>query len=284
MRTVALLTVAALGASAAAEEAPWPFFAFCMDTHDSAKRSLDEQAALLAELGYDGAGHLWLDELPDRLATLDAHGLKLFQVYFRVNIAAQDAPYDPRLEACLPLLAGRGTMLAVLMTGLPPSEPKGDARAVAILQQIADLAAPHGVRVALYPHAGDWLERVEDGLRLVKQAQRPNLGVMFNLCHWLKVDDEARLEPLLEQAAPHLLAVSLHGADSAAAIQNGTGDWIQPLGEGTFDIAKLLALLEHIGFDGPIGLQCYGLEGDARLHLEASINAWRRLTQETDAR
>ena len=45
-----------------------PFFAFCMDTHDSQRRTLDQQARLLKDLGYDGAGHLWLDQVQERLA------------------------------------------------------------------------------------------------------------------------------------------------------------------------------------------------------------------------
>ncbi|MCX5758124.1 MAG: hypothetical protein NTU83_06390, partial [Candidatus Hydrogenedentes bacterium] len=69
-----------------------PFFALCMDTHDGKHRNLQEQAQLLRELGYDGFGHLWLDDLKERLSTLDAAGLKLFQVYFRVNIAPGAAP------------------------------------------------------------------------------------------------------------------------------------------------------------------------------------------------
>ncbi|MBI3117505.1 MAG: hypothetical protein HYZ00_02390, partial [Candidatus Hydrogenedentes bacterium] len=127
------------------------FFALCMDTHDSRQRTLEQQAALLKELGYDGAGHLWLDNLAERIATLDAHGLRLFQVYLRVSIAPDaTAPYDPRLKEVLPLLKGRNTMLALLMSGAPPSDPAGDARAVALVQEIADLAAGAGVRVVLY--------------------------------------------------------------------------------------------------------------------------------------
>ncbi len=34
---------------------PNPFFAFCMDTHDTKQRTLPQQAELLKELGYDGA-------------------------------------------------------------------------------------------------------------------------------------------------------------------------------------------------------------------------------------
>lgn len=254
------------------------FFAFCMDTHDSQKRSLEQQAALLEELGYDGAGHLWLDNLEERIKTLDAHGLRLFQVYLQVNIAADaNSPYDPRLKESLPLLRGRKTMLALLMSGAAPSDPALDERAVALVQEIADMANEAGVRVALYPHSGNWLEHVEDGLRIVQKAKRPNVGVMFNLCHWLKVDDEKNLKPLLTSAMPHLFAVSIHGADRAEEIHAGTGNWIQPLGNGSFDVGALLDTLRELGYQGPVGLQCYGIPGDARDHLTKSMTDWRRL-------
>lgn len=254
------------------------FFAFCMDTHDSQKRSLEEQAALLDELGYDGAGHLWLDDLEERIGTLDSHGLTLFQVYFRVNIAPDATPaYDPRLSAAMALLKGRDVMLALLMTGGAPSDTAGDIRAVELVRELADRAAESGVRIALYPHSGDWLERVEDALRIVRKVERPNVGVMFNLCHWLKVDDEENLKPLLTSAMPHLFAVSIHGADRATEIRAGTGDWIQPLDSGTFDLGAFLSTLDELGYRGPIGLQCYGIGGDARDHLTRSMAAWRRI-------
>ncbi len=268
----------AFAADAPSEPPRHPFFAFCMDTHDSLKRTLPQQAELLKELGYNGAGHLWLDNLDERLRTLDAAGLKLFQVYLQVNIAAKDAPCDMRLDSALPLLKGRGTMLALLMAGMPPSDQAGDPRAVAIIREIADKARPFDVRVALYPHSNDWLEKVEDAVRLAKKVDRPNVGVMFNLCHWLKVDKEENLNPLLTAAMPYLYAVSIHGADHAADIQAGKGNWIQPLDSGSFDLRGFLASLDALGYRGPIGLQCYGIEGDARAHLTRSIAAWRTLT------
>ena len=78
---------------------------------------------------------------------------------------------------------------------------------------------------------------------------------------------------------PHLFAVSIHGADNAAEIHDGTGNWIQPLGEGSFDVAALLNTLRELEYRGPIGLQCYGIRGDAREHLMRSMAAWRGLTE-----
>ena len=83
------------------------FFAFCIDTHDAKKRNLEQQAALLKELGYDGVGHLWLDNIPERLKTLDAAGLKLFQITMTVDITPGKQAYDPRFKEVMPLLKGR---------------------------------------------------------------------------------------------------------------------------------------------------------------------------------
>ena len=55
-----------------------------MDTHDAQKRSLAQQAEMLKELGYHGAGHLWLPGLAERLATLDAAGLRLVTAEGRI--------------------------------------------------------------------------------------------------------------------------------------------------------------------------------------------------------
>ena len=48
---------------------------------------------MLAELGFDGVGHLWFGGVEERLKTLDEHELKLFQIYERLNLA-QSPGYD----------------------------------------------------------------------------------------------------------------------------------------------------------------------------------------------
>jgi sugar phosphate isomerase/epimerase len=261
-------------------ESRFPFFALCMDTHDSKKRSLAEQAALLSDLGYDGAGHLWLDNVRERLDTLDAAHLKLFQIYITLNVGTgAKQPYDPRLSEVLPLLKNRGTSIAVLVSGGKPSDEALDQRAVELVREMAGMAQPYGVRVALYPHVRNWVERVEDAVRVARKADRPNVGAMFNLCHWLKIADESQLTPLLETAMPHLFAVTINGTDTGAEIKSGKGNWIQPLDAGSYDIYGFLRTLKGLGYAGPIGLQCYGIQGDAREHLTRSIAAWRSLSQ-----
>ncbi len=278
-----VLLAAAIPAAAAGQQEAGPanpFFALCMDTHDSNKRTLPEQAKLLAELGYDGAGHLWPKDVDKRISTLEAAGLKLYQVYARVSIAPGKRPYDPKIAEVIPLLKGRDTTVALLVTGGKPSDASRDGRAVAIIREIADSARGAGVRVVLYPHANHWLERVEDALRVAEKTGRENVGVMFNLCHWLKAGGQADPAPLLKRVLPRLWAVTVNGSPARAELKAGKGGWILPLGRGSFDVAGLLKTLRGLGYRGPVGLQCYGIRGDARDHLAASIRAWRQMREQ----
>lgn len=263
------------GEGVVAAPATGSFFAFCMETHDAKKRNLHEQATLVKELGFAGVGHIGLDDVPERLRTLDAVGLRLFLVGLRVDLTADKQAYDARVKEVLPLLKGRAVTLYVTIGGMPAPGVSGDDMVVPILREIADLARESGVRVALYPHTGDWLVRVDHAVRLAEKVERPNLGVMFNLCHWLKNEDEANLAALLESALPHLMVVSINGADPAGKSDANWGRLIQPLGQGSFDTYGLVQDLRRRGYRGPIGLMCYGIGGDARDHLSRSMATWR---------
>jgi len=92
------------------------------------------------------------------------------------------------------------------------------------------------------------------------------------------VDDEKSLPSLLKLAAPHLFAVTLNGADRGLGRRGGWNRLIQPLDSGSFDVHSFLETLRRLGYTGPIGLQCYGIRGDAKDHLTRSMAAWRKLS------
>jgi sugar phosphate isomerase/epimerase len=253
------------------------FFPFCIDWHDSKKRSFTEQAAMLRDLGYDGVGHIWLDHVAERIKTLDDAGLRLYQITTTVDLTPGKTAYDPRLKDVLVLVKGRHVQFDLLVGGMKPSDPAGDPRAVKILQEMSDLARDSGSQLLLYPHVGDWIERIEDAVRVADKVYRPNVGVMFNLCHWLRIDQGRDYRPLLQRALPRLWAVSINGADTFDD-KPGWDRYIQPLDRGSFDVAAFLRTLDELGYKGPIGLQCYGIGGDAREHLARSMAMWRKIS------
>jgi len=257
---------------------PNPFFAMDTGLRDDPARTPARQARLLKELGYAGVG--WSPAmLPEMLAACDAEGLQMFNVYTGVEIGPTNRVAPEYILRVIEQLRGRDTALWLYVQSKAyarPSDEAGDADAVVLLRDIADRAQAAGLKVSLYPHTRFWLERVQDAARLAKKVERPNLGVTFNLCHCIKAGDAARIDALLEQAKPYLTFATVNGAD-------GEGDWsrlIQPLGQGTFDVGAVLKKLTALGYTGPVGLQHYGIKGDAREKLGQSMKAWRALQGE----
>ncbi|MFB0555818.1 MAG: hypothetical protein ACETWQ_21135, partial [Phycisphaerae bacterium] len=92
---------------------------------------------------------------------------------------------------------------------------------------------------------------------------------------------EKNMKSLIKSAMPYLSVVSINGADS------GGKDWkqlIQTLDRGSFNILRLLKVLKKSGYTGPIGLQGYGIGGDAYENLKRSMSAWRKLSEKIAAK
>ena len=249
---------------------PGPFFAFDNGTGRGTV-PFEEQAKLLADLGYAGIGYTGCDQIPDMLQALDKYGLQMFSIYVAAKVGEKGPSFDPGLPAAIQALKGRDTLIWLTVQGQIDDQ---DQQAVKAVQEVADLAQAAGLRVALYPHVGFYVSSTEDALRLVHKADRKNLGVSFNLCHTLQLGQEARIPEILQAARPHLFVVSINGADH----EGGWDRLIQTLDRGAYDNFALLSLLEKLEYRGPVGLQCYNVQGDIRDNLTRSMSAWKQLT------
>jgi len=206
----------------------------------------------------------------------------LRNLYVGIHLDKQPA-YSPELESQIRKLKGTNTIFWLTVHGNRTRD--SDAKAVELIRRLAAVADESAVKIALYPHTGFYVATARDALRIVKAVDRKSVGVTVNLCHELMQDNGDQLPQILEEAAPHLLVVTVNGADRKAKGQAiGWDRIIQPLGKGDFDTYGFLKKVKAIGFQGPIGLQCYGLKGEPRVHLAQSIKAWqeyrRRLAAE----
>lgn len=276
--SVLILTKTGSAAEPPAEDKKPPaprLYAFCMETHDTVRRSIPQQAQMLRELGFDGVGYpLWLDEsLEKNLRTLDEAGMPVYLLYVRVNVNPDKPPHDPRVPEAFGKLKGRPVTVSVLLQGLPPADPRGEQPAIKTLRKLGDAAAAAGLRISIYHHTGDWTQSLIHAFEIVQKTNHPQVGANFNLCHWLMIDSDKDYRPLLRRHAGKLFAVTINGAQLGS--KTWTDGLIQPLDRGDFDNRRLLATLRRIGYRGPIGLMCYGLPGDARVHLQRSIKVWK---------
>jgi sugar phosphate isomerase/epimerase len=153
-------------------------------------------------------------------------------------------------------------------------QSNNDDQAVAFVREIADQAKDSGLRVVLYPHAGFYIETLSDAIRVARKCRRNNVGVMFNLCHFLKVEPKANLKATLLEGKDLLWQVSTSGAEMGGT---NWGQLIQTLDRGDFDQKAFFQILDEIGFSGNVGFQCYAIRGDYRENLKRSMHAWKKL-------
>lgn len=271
-----LLFAAALGAAE-----PVRFFA--MDT--AARQAPAEAAAVLAELGYDGFG--------GRPATAKAFAAELgkrqvaFLNAYHVTKFAHDAAELPAdLVQAIQALEGLDATLWLgiqqvrLPVGIKAGPTTGDTVVVPALKQALVLAKAKRVKVSLYPHAGFWAESVDTCLRVANAVDDPDLGVTFNLCHWLKVEGAERDPvPVIKAALPRLNFITINGADGGDTRKLGWDKLIQPLGRGSYDVKTFVVNARAAGYRGPFGFQGYGIKMDPKALLKETMEAWKGMVK-----
>ncbi len=248
-----------------------PFFA--MDTC-----APTGQMSLIKNWGY--AGFSWRPgpEMGQIIKDAARLNLKVYSVYAGLTLNSDGLSGDHL--STITALKDKGVMiwLPIMSKDFKVSSSDGDAVAVPDLRRIADSAASNNVRIALYPHTGFWVERIQDAVRIAKKVNRPNFGVTFNLCHCLMVGDEEKIPELLTESLPYLFLVTINGADTGA----GRTKWdrlIRPLDEGSKDLLPVLKRLKNLGYRGPIGLQGYGVKLPEGENLKRSWAAWQKLNK-----
>lgn len=259
-----------------------PLF-FAMDT--AARLEPAECAQVLADLGYAGLG--------GRPATAKAHaaalqskGLVFFNGYHVTNFGYGQTELPADLAKAVDDLAGTGSTLwlginkVAFPAGVRAGPEYGDTIVVPQLKQLLAYAKPKGVKVSLYPHTGFWAEQFEVCLRVANKVDDPNLGVTFNLCHWLKVEGSERDSlQLIKEALPRLNFITINGADTGDTQKLGWDKLIQPLGRGSYDVGAFVAKTRAAGYRGPFGFQGFGIKMDSKELLKETMEGWGKIAK-----
>lgn len=233
-------------------------------------KSAEEGVKLIKDLGYQGIGSVYPKDLAQFKAACEKEGLKMYSVYLGGKVNADNFNYGKDIDEAIAALKGTDALLELnVQRGKDPN----DSQAIAMVKEIGEKAKAAGLKVVIYPHADFHIERVDHAVRIAKATGCDNVGVAFNLCHFLKVQPTDDLSKTLADAKPLLWSVSISGADT------GGKDWntlIRPLDEGTFDVSLLLKQLRENGYDRAIGLQCFNIRIDAKENLTRSAQAWKK--------
>ena len=259
-----------------------PLF-FAMDT--AARLEPAECAQVLADLGYAGLGGRPASAKA-HAAALQSKGLVFFNGYHVTNFGYGQTELPADLAKAVDDLAGTGSTLwlginkVAFPAGVRAGPEYGDTIVVPQLKQLLAYAKPKGVKVSLYPHTGFWAAQFEVCLRVANKVDDPNLGVTFNLCHWLKVEGSERDSlQLIKEALPRLNFITINGADTGDTQKLGWDELIQPLGRGSYDVGAFVAKTRAAGYRGPFGFQGFGIKMDSKELLKETMEGWGKIAK-----
>jgi len=243
----------------------------------NAPADYEGQARLVKELGYDGISGHGEEKYFEFRKALDAVGVAMPEIYIPLKIDQGVPPYHPLLKDLIRDSKNRDLLVTLHLHSeiYKNNKQEGDQKFASIIAELADYAAQYNVKLAIYPHIAFYCEEIDHVVKLVKLIDRPNVGAVFNLCHFLKVEGAEKMEKQALKVLPYLFMVSVSGADNG---DTKSMDWdrlIQPLGMGTFDSYSLVKLLKDNGYNGKFGLQCYNIKMDCKPALAQSLNTWK---------
>jgi sugar phosphate isomerase/epimerase len=277
-RCRALLVALLLAAPARAAD---PFdrdnlVAWCVVPFDAQKRSPEDRAAMLKRLRFTKFAYDWRAEhLPTferELAALKKHGIELTAVWFPAGIREEgrlllDALKKHRIK----------TQLWVMPPELKaPTERERLEGTAAWIRSIAREVEADGHTVGVYNHGG-WAGEPENLVAVVKAADLPNVGIVYNLHHGH--DHLDRFPDALRAMKPHLLCLNLNGMVKGG---DKAGKKILPLGQGDRDLG-LLKTIRDSGYRGPVGIIGH-TQDDAEERLRDNLDGLDWLVPQLDGK
>jgi sugar phosphate isomerase/epimerase len=254
---------------------------------EPARAGFEERVAAAAAAGYVGIGLLSDDYAhqldlglsdADMVAMLDHYGIRVEEIEF-----SYDWAYDDERAARARLVEERLLRMAdvfhphhlSLGEVNPPEDLPPFEVVVERFGRVCDRAAEHGVDIAFeflpwtgVPDAGAcW--------RILEAADRPNGAMVFDVWHYFRGAED---EDQVRQIPPEkVIAVAISdGAEEVVGdlIEDTTTQRLLP-GEGSFDLVRIIRLLDELGVDAPISVEILSHRQNARPTQEAASVAYR---------
>jgi sugar phosphate isomerase/epimerase len=157
-------------------------------SNDAVYNSFEKKAKLIKASGFNGIEISELDHFNEKLKAILNLGFKPSSLYTKLNL--DEPELDPRLIDAIKMLKGSGSIICPYIikkngVSLHSRDKEVDKIAIQLLRKLADLADESGLQVAIYPHVNFYVERTDHAAWIAKKANKNNLGLTFNLCHWL---------------------------------------------------------------------------------------------------
>jgi D-psicose/D-tagatose/L-ribulose 3-epimerase len=151
----------------------------------------------------------------------------------------------------------------------PPARARQWRRSVENLQKVADLAAGHGVRLALEPlnrFETDLVNTVDQALRMIGDVGRPNVGLLLDTFH-MNIE-EVDIPAALRRAGEHIFEIH------ACANDRGTP------GRDHLPWPDIVRALRDVSYQGPVVIEAFT---PTIKEIARAVSIWRPLAESQDA-
>ncbi len=130
--------------------------------------------------------------------------------------------------------------------------PEQWAAQVQGVRDLADGVKDLSIRCALETHMACLHDTVEATMRLVREVDRPSVGVNLDYANLTNFEEKPTLEQALQATRGHLHYVHLK---NMIGLRGAPGRFVCGLGDGEINNRHFLRLLRDDGYEGPLALE-----------------------------
>ena len=204
---------------------------------------------------------------------LDDHGIAAAELEFLTNWWHDDERGKPSRVVEDHMYAAADAFGARHMN-VGSADDRGSLPSVEIVAErfaaVCDRAAPHGLLVALEFLPWSDIPDAAAAWEIVRRADRKNGGILIDTWHYFR----GAADPAQIRAIPgdRFVAIQFDDADATrvGTFMEDTTDRRRMPGEGAFDLAGFIRMLDDLGVDAPVSVEILSAEQRARPLAEAA--------------
>jgi len=271
----------------AATRTPSPFaknnlHAWAYEEYDSIKRTPEERAQVLKDLGITKAGYICRNAA--RVAEFEAYvkayqkaGIELISVWTPVNT---EKPLEEIQIRTFLEVADRHKLKLQWWLTLEedfeqvPAAQRMD-RAIGQLRPLVAEANQRGMKLVIYGHGAEkWFTQAENEIamaeRLKKELPSADIGIVYSFHQAFSQMD--RFKDVFPRLQPYLAAVNLNG-NSPGGMPGIT------IGKGNRE-QGMIKVIKDSGWHGPVGVLSHNRATDAKANLQANLDGLREILKQ----
>lgn len=252
--------------------------AWCIVPSDTQKRTPEQRAEMLVDLGLTKEVYDWRDnhipEFDDELDQLTKRNIEMTGFWLVCGLDPANERHAKLVVEFLQRRNVRGCQLWVVVGGTEgiADENERVEKVATAVQWLADEMKKIDGSVLLYNHGG-WFGEPENMIKIIEASNRRNVWISYNFHH--AHHRIADFEPMLKKMVPYLKNISLNGM---VIDGDKNGRLILPIGSGDCERDMIRAICDS-GYDGQISVIC-DIMADVKEVIRGNLEGLEKVRQE----